>query len=48
MENEGRESIGIIERADIFGYEKGHVYSFTANDEATIVMGIKYPGSKTS
>lgn len=46
VENEEKESIGFIEKADIPECEKGHVFSFTANDGATVVMGIKKRGIK--
>lgn len=41
VENEKKESIGIIEKANISGCEKGHVFSFTDNDGVTGRMGIK-------
>lgn len=41
VENEEKESIGVIKKADISGCEKGHVFSFTANDGTPVVMGIK-------
>ena len=46
VENKEKESIGLIEKADISGCEKGHVFSFTANDGTMVVMGIKKRGIK--
>src|SRR5699024_4013242 len=46
VNNEEKETVGIIEKEDIAGCEKGHVFSFTANDGAKIVMGIKKRGIK--
>lgn len=46
VDNEEKETVGIIEKEDIAGCEKGHVFSFTANDGAKIVMGIKKRGIK--
>lgn len=46
VENEKKESIGIIEKADISGCEKEHSFSFTFNDGTTVAMGIKKRGIK--
>ncbi|MFD1435859.1 hypothetical protein ACFQ5F_13200 [Kroppenstedtia eburnea] len=44
--NEKKECIGFIEKADISGCEKGHAFTFTANDGTTVAMGIKKRGIK--
>lgn len=46
VEDEEKERIGIIEKADITGCEKGHVFSFTDNGGGTVLMGIKKRGIK--
>lgn len=44
LENEEKEIIGVIEKADISGCEKGHVFSFTNTNGLTVRMGIKKRG----
>jgi|SRR5690625_728113 len=41
VENGEKESVGIIEKADISGCEKSSVVSFTAHNESEIKIGIK-------
>src|SRR5690625_682252 len=41
VENNKRESVGNIEKADISGCEKGNVVSFTAHNGSQIKIGIK-------
>ena len=41
VENKEKESVGIIEKADISGCEKSSVVSFTAHNESEIKIGIK-------
>lgn len=39
--NEEKESSGFVEKADIPECEKGHAFTFIANDGTTVAMGIK-------
>lgn len=41
VENNEKESVGNIEKADILGCEKGNVVSFTVHNGSQIKIGIK-------
>lgn len=46
VENAEKELIGYIKKTDIPECEKGHAFSFTTNDEITVMLGIKKRGIK--
>src|SRR5690625_2264649 len=46
VENDMKERVGYIKKADMYQCEKGHAFSYSTNDDQTIRMGIQKRGIK--